>query len=101
MPFLSANWIIGFACAWLFFAMGRHEARNGDAPDHGMWWALASIVVTVLAMLWAGWVGRERPEPDREVLLQRLGEGLSRETPLRYAAPRPGSPSSHPPSWRG
>jgi hypothetical protein len=50
MPFLSANWIIGFACAWLFFAMGRHEARNGDAPDHGMWWALASIVVTVLAI---------------------------------------------------
>jgi hypothetical protein len=50
MPFLSANLIIGFACAWLFVAMGRHEARNGDARDHGMWWALASIVVTVLAI---------------------------------------------------
>ena len=58
MPFLSANWILGFACAWLFFAMGRHEARNGDAPDHGMWWALASIVVTVAAIrgLGAGWL---------------------------------------------
>jgi hypothetical protein len=52
-------------------------------------WLAPAAVVTVLAMLWAGWVGRERPEPDREVLLQRLGEGLSRETPLRYAAPRP------------
>ena len=57
MPLLSANWIVGFACAWLFFAMGRHEARNGDAPDHGMWWALASIVVTAVAIrgLGAGW----------------------------------------------
>lgn len=50
MPFLSANWIIGFACAWAFFAMGRHEARNGDAADHGMWWALASILLTVAAI---------------------------------------------------
>ncbi len=50
MPFLTASWILGFACAWLFFAMGRHEARNGDAADHGMWWALASIVITVVAI---------------------------------------------------
>jgi hypothetical protein len=47
MPFMTANWILGFACAWLFFAMGRHEARNGDAADRGIWWALASILVTV------------------------------------------------------
>lgn len=52
-------------------------------------WLAPAAVVTVLAMLWAGWVGRERPEPDREVLLRRLEQGLSRETPLRYAAPRP------------
>lgn len=50
MPFLSASWILGFACAWLFFAMGRHEARNGDHADHGIWWALASVVVTVVAI---------------------------------------------------
>ena len=57
MPFLTANWILGFACAWLFLAMGRHEARNGDAPDHGMWWALASIVVTVVAIQGLGAAG--------------------------------------------
>ena len=58
MPFLAANWILGFACAWIFFAMGRMEARNGDAPDRGPWWALASILVTVMAIqgLGAGWL---------------------------------------------
>jgi hypothetical protein len=54
---MTANWILGFGCAWVFFAMGRHEARNGDAADHGIWWALASILVTVAAIrgLGAGW----------------------------------------------
>jgi len=57
MPFMTANWILGFACAWVFFAMGRLEARNGDAADHGIWWALASILVTVAAIrgFGAGW----------------------------------------------
>jgi len=52
-------------------------------------WLAPAAVVTVMAMCWAGWAGRERREPDREVLLQRLEKGLSRETPLRYAAARP------------
>ena len=58
MPFLTANWILGFACAWVFFAMGRLEARNGDAADRGIWWALASILVTVAAIrgFGAGWL---------------------------------------------
>ena len=52
-------------------------------------WLLPAAVVTVLAMCWIGWVGRERPEPDREVLLRRLEKGLSSGPPVRYAAPRP------------
>lgn len=58
MPFLTANWILGFACAWVFFAMGRIEARHGDAADRGPWWALASILVTVAAIrgFGAGWL---------------------------------------------
>ena len=52
-------------------------------------WLVPAAVVTVLAMCWVGWAGRERAEPDREVLLRRLEKGLSTETPLRYAAPRP------------
>ena len=57
MPFLTANWILGFACGWIFLAMGRIEARNGDAADHGIWWALASILVTVAVIqaFGAGW----------------------------------------------
>ena len=58
MPFLTANWILGFACAWIFLAMGRIEARNGNAHDRGPWWALASILVTVAAIqgFGAGWL---------------------------------------------
>jgi hypothetical protein len=52
-------------------------------------WLAPAVVVTVLAMCWVGWVGRERPEVDREVLVKRLEKGLTKETPLRYAAPRP------------
>ncbi|TIC84173.1 hypothetical protein [Nocardioides sp. GY 10127] len=51
-------------------------------------WLAPAAVVTVLAMLWVGWAGRTRREPDRDVLLERLGKGLERPTALRYAAPR-------------
>lgn len=52
-------------------------------------WLAPAALVTGVAMCWVGWVGRERREPDREVLLQRLEKGLAKETPLRYAAARP------------
>jgi hypothetical protein len=57
MPFMTANWIFGFACAWTFFLLGRHEARTSDRRDFGALWALASILVTVVAIqgLGAGW----------------------------------------------
>jgi hypothetical protein len=47
-----------------------------------LWWLVPSLVVTCLAMLWVGWVGRQgRREVDREVALQRLTRALSRERP--------------------
>lgn len=47
-----------------------------------LWWLVPSLVVTGLAMLWVGWLGREgRGEVDREVALQRLSRALSRERP--------------------
>ncbi|GAB6984045.1 hypothetical protein [Nocardioides pyridinolyticus] len=43
-------------------------------------WLLPSVVVTVVAMLWVGWAGREgRGEVDREVAVRRLAAALERE----------------------
>lgn len=51
-------------------------------------WLLPPALVTVVAMLWAGWMGRAgRGEIDREVAVRRLGEALSR---------RPAQPSYTP-----
>lgn len=53
-------------------------------------WLVPPAVVTVVAMLWAGWMGRaRRGEVDREVAVRRLGEALSRRPqPRSYAAGR-------------
>lgn len=54
-------------------------------------WLVPAAVVTVLAMLWVGWLGREgRGEVDREVAVRRMGEALQRDRrPVRYAARTP------------
>jgi len=56
-------------------------------------WLVPPAVVTVLAMLWVAWLGREgRGEVDREVAVRRLGEALSKEprpAAQRYAARQP------------
>ncbi len=52
-------------------------------------WLVPAVLVTVGAMCWVGWAGREPREVDREVMVRRLAKGMARETPLRYAAPRP------------
>jgi hypothetical protein len=53
-------------------------------------WLVPPAAVTVVAMAWVSWLGREgRGEVDREVAVRRLGEAL--EKPARtpgYAAPR-------------
>lgn len=57
-------------------------------------WLVPAAVVTVLAMLWVGWLGREgRGAVDRDVAVRRLAAALSKESPKRqpqrYAAPQP------------
>jgi hypothetical protein len=48
-------------------------------------WLVPPVVVTLVAMTWVGWVGREgRREVDREELVRRLGAALEREQ-----SPRP------------
>lgn len=56
-------------------------------------WLVPPAAVTVLAMLWVGWLGRSgRGAVDREVAVRRLGEALSKEprpAAQRYAARQP------------
>lgn len=42
-------------------------------------WLVPPFVVAVLAMLWVGWVSRERGEVDRDEAVLRLGAALERE----------------------
>ena len=54
-------------------------------------WLAPAVVVTVLAMVWVSWVGRDgRGEVDRDVAVQRLGRALDKELPAgtrRTSAP--------------
>lgn len=53
-------------------------------------WLVPAAVVTLLAMLWAGWAGREgRGEVDREVAVRRLEKGLQSQRPVTYAVRAP------------
>jgi hypothetical protein len=57
-----------------------------------LFWLVPPVVVTVVAMLWVTWLGREgRGEVDRDVAVRRLAEALQRETsqPRPYAARTP------------
>lgn len=43
-------------------------------------WLVPSLVVTVVAMAWVGWVGRDgRGEVDRDAAIERLGKALAKE----------------------
>ena len=45
-------------------------------------WLVPTGVVTVVAMLWVSWLGREgRGEVDRDVAVQRLCRAMQREHP--------------------
>ena len=56
-------------------------------------WLLPSVVVTVVAMLWVAWLGRERAEDvDRDAAVARLAKALSTEHPGRHQ-PRPQHPA--------
>lgn len=52
-------------------------------------WLVPPVVVTVLAMLWVGWLGRDRiEEVDREAAVAKLAKALEKEHPARHH-PRP------------
>jgi len=55
-----------------------------------LWWLAPSAVVTVLAMLWVGWLGRDgRGEVDRDEAAERLGRALRTEHKgLQQRSPR-------------
>ena len=61
-----------------------------------LWW-LPPAVVTAVAMLWVGWLGRARDlSPDRsEAAQERFAAAILRELPsqvtARVSAPRPGA----------
>ncbi len=45
-------------------------------------WLVPTGVVTLVAMLWVSWLGREgRGEVDRDVAVQRLSRAMQREHP--------------------
>jgi hypothetical protein len=53
-------------------------------------WLVPPAVVTAVAMLVVGWLGREgRGEVDREVAVRRMGEALAREPRARQVVRRP------------
>ena len=54
-------------------------------------WLVPPAAVTVVAMVWVSWLGREgRGEVDREVAVRRLGEALEKKPRApRYAADNP------------
>ncbi len=59
-------------------------------------WLVPSVVVTVVAMLWVAWLGREgRGEVDREVAVRRLAAALERE-PRKRRRPAPGYAAQQP-----
>lgn len=55
-------------------------------------WLVPAAVVTVMAMLWVSWLGRDgRGEVDRDVAVARLATALGRDHPGRRA-PAPSRP---------
>ena len=45
-------------------------------------WLVPALVVTVVAMVWVSWVGRDgHGEIDRDVAAERLGKALAKELP--------------------
>lgn len=58
MIFLQPNWILGFVFAYTYFMIGRYEAQSSPRRNHGPFWALASILITVAVIegFGGGWL---------------------------------------------
>ena len=68
---------------------GGGTGRRTVAGVEILLWLVPPVVVTVLAMLWVGWIGRDRVEEvDRDAAGARLGKALAKEHPGRRT-PRP------------
>lgn len=51
-----------------------------------LWWLAPPLVATLVAMLWAGWAGRDRDDvhrDDSEEALERMRKALARPTPAK------------------
>lgn len=51
-----------------------------------LWWLVPPLAVTFVAMCWAAWMGRSRPETrrdDRDEALRRMQKALARPTPTK------------------
>jgi cytochrome c-type biogenesis protein CcmH/NrfF len=52
-------------------------------------WLVPPVVVTLIAMAWVGWIGREgRGEVDPEVAVQRMAAALSKPQQAYATTPR-------------
>ncbi|HEY1135599.1 MAG TPA: hypothetical protein VGE77_13575 [Nocardioides sp.] len=51
-------------------------------------WLVPPAVVTVVAMVWVSWLGRERRVPDRHEQVRRIGGALERPARAGYAVPQ-------------
>jgi cytochrome c-type biogenesis protein CcmH/NrfF len=52
-------------------------------------WLLPAVVVTGAAMVWVGWIGRDRPERERTAVeQQRFAEAVMRQVPDERRRPR-------------
>lgn len=50
-----------------------------------LYWLVPPAAVTVLAMLWVSWLGREgRGEVDRDVAVRRLAAALQKDPPRHH-----------------
>lgn len=57
MFFTQPNFIIAGVCLFIFYAMGKEEAKSGKR-DLGMWWALLSAIGSgiVIGGFHGGWL---------------------------------------------
>jgi hypothetical protein len=71
----------------------RHTTRWRPYPGSVeiLLWLVPPAVVTLLAMLWVSWLGREgRGEVDREEAVRRLSKAMGKDHPgTRYPRPVP------------
>ncbi|MBA2772877.1 MAG: hypothetical protein H0U36_02370 [Nocardioidaceae bacterium] len=51
-----------------------------------LWWLVPPLAATVLAMLWAAWLGRQRDDDrrdDSDAALAKMADALARPAPRR------------------